>query len=171
MKATTILFDINAGRYEGDEKNYKYCDSTHDANDALALWHSVQGYDFAELDVIVQDQYGRTIERINLLGGSNPEQWMRMRIASLWMIATQHDFVDLNGDWEQQLEDIEEVLNKSRPMKWQEVYEQFRNGLLTWTEAFQALMCRCGYSIDDALRCLAENFDRRDPVTLVETEA
>ena len=53
-------------------------------------------------------------------------------------------------------------------LQWPDVQQQFVDGLLSWTEAFQALMNKCGYSMEDALRCLAENFDRRPAVNVKE---
>lgn len=39
---------------------------------------------------------------------------------------------------------------------------------LTWTEAFDALMSQCGMPMEEALSCLAENFDRRPAITAEE---
>ena len=53
-------------------------------------------------------------------------------------------------------------------LQWPDVQQQFVDGLLSWTEAFGALMSQCGMPMEEALRCLAENFDRRPAVNVKE---
>lgn len=45
--------------------------------------------------------------------------------------------------------------------KWRDVWHAFHSDILSWTEAFEALMSECGYPMEEALQLLAENFDRR----------
>ena len=205
----TMHFEIAAGRYEDQtEKNYKYCDSADTIEDAIAKWRLCEGYDFAEMELIVECDGARS--RIAIFGGQDNETWMRMRIAGLWMKATQQSFADIAAPWEEQLDEIEseisclrkhngalrqqserahkrveeleqvefdnrvaikqlsasldqcrEEAKKLRPMPWQDIHTQFIARQITWTEAFDALMSQCGMPMEEALRCLAENFDRR----------
>ena len=53
-------------------------------------------------------------------------------------------------------------------LQWPDVQQQFVNGLLSWTEAFEALMSQCGMSMEEALQCFAENFDCRPAVNVKE---
>lgn len=50
--------------------------------------------------------------------------------------------------------------------KWRDVWHDFHSDELSWTEAFEALMSECGMPMEQALQCLAENFDRRPPVEM-----
>ena len=187
----SMRFDIDAGRYEDQgEKNYKYCDSANTIAEALAKWRACEGYDFAEMELVVECDGAQS--RIAIFGGQDNETWMRMRIAGLWMKATQQSFADIAAaSWEEQLDEIEseisclrkhngalrqqnerahkrvEELERQRT-PWQEIHAQFEAGLLTWTEAFDALMSQCGMPMEEALRCLAENFDRRPAITTEE---
>lgn len=58
-----------------------------------------------------------------------------------------------------------EVLVRNYP-KWRDVWHDFHSDALSWTEAFEALMSECGMPMEQALQCLAENFDRRPPVEM-----
>ena len=179
----SMHFDISAGRYEDQcEKNYKYCDSADTIEEALTKWRSCEGYDFAEMELVVECDGAQS--RIAIFGGQDEETWMRMRIAGLWMKATEKSFADVAASWEEQLDEIESEISclrkhngalrqqnerahkrveelEARRMPWQAIHVQFSNGLLTWTEAFDALMSQCGMPMEEALRCLAEHFDRR----------
>lgn len=156
----SMCFDINAGRYEDQgEKNYKYCDSANTIAEALAKWRACGGYDFAEMELVVECDGAQS--RIAIFGGQDEETWMRMRIAGLWMKATEKSFADVAASWEEQLDEIESIVEaRCAPTPWQAIHVQFSNGLLTWTEAFDALMSQCGMPMEEALSCLAENFDR-----------
>ena len=184
----SMRFDIDAGRYEDQgEKNYKYCDSANTIAEALAKWRACEGYDFAEMELVVECDGAQS--RIAIFGGQDNETWMRMRIAGLWMKATQQSFADIAAPWEAQLDEIESEISLLRKhngalrqqnerahkrveelearrtfIPWTVVHAQFSNGLLTWTEAFDALMSQCGMPMEEALRCLAENFDRRGAI-------
>ena len=212
----SMHFEIAAGKYEDqDEKNYKYVDQADTIAEAITKWKSCQDYPFAEMELVVECDGVQS--RIAIFGGQDNETWMRMRIAGLWMRATQQSFDDIAAPWEEQLDEIEseisllrkhngalrqqnerahkrveeleqvefdnrvvikqlsasldqcrEEAKKLRPMPWQEIHTQFEAGLLTWTEAFDALMSQCGMPMEEALKCLAEHFDRR-PV-IQETE-
>ena len=233
----SMRFDIDAGRYEDQgEKNYKYCDSADTIAEALAKWHACEGYDFAEMELVVECDGAQS--RIAIFGGQDNEIWMRMRIAGLWMKATQQSFADIAAPWEEQLDEIEsetsclrkhngalrqqnerahkrveeleqqvahdkelksnqqrainalrerndtqydkikqlgeDLTNANHTLKhlekrfraqaktpWQEIQAKFVAHQLTWTEAFDALMSQCGMPMEEALRCLAEHFDRR----------
>ena len=233
----SMRFDIDAGRYEDQgEKNYKYCDSADTIEDAIAKWRLCEGYDFAEMELIVECDGAQS--RIAIFGGQDNESWMRMRIAGLWMKATQQSFADIAAPWEEQLDEIEseisllrkhngalrqqnerahkrveeleqqvahdkelkgnqqrainalrerndiqydkikqlgeDLTNANYTLKhlekrfraqaktpWQEIQAKFVAHQLTWTEAFDALMSQCGMPMEEALRCLAEHFDRR----------
>ena len=69
------------------------------------------------------------------------------------------------------LDQCREEAKKLRPMPWQEIHTQFKAGLLTWTEAFDALMSQCGMPMEEALKCLAEHFDRRPVIQETEVAA
>ena len=69
------------------------------------------------------------------------------------------------------LDQCREEAKKLRPMPWQEIHTQFKAGLLTWTEAFDALMSQCGMPMEEALKCLAEHFDRRPVIRETEVAA
>ena len=215
----SMRFDIDAGRYEDQgEKNYKYCDSADTIEDAIAKWRLCEGYDFTEMELVVDCDGAQS--RIAIFGGQDNETWMRMRIAGLWMRVTQQSFADIVAPWEEQLDEIEseisllrkhngalrqqnerahkriefleqvefdnrvvikqlsasldqcrEEAKKLRPMPWQEIHTQFKAGLLTWTEAFDALMSQCGMPMEEALSCLAEHFDRRPVIQETEVAA
>ena len=164
----SMRFDIDAGRYEDQgEKNYKYCDSANTIAEALAKWRACEGYDFAEMELVVECDGAQS--RIAIFGGQDNESWMRMRIAGLWMKATEKSFADVAASWEEQLDEIESIVEaRCAPTPWQAIHVQFSNGLLTWTEAFDALMSQCGMPMEEALSCLAENFDRRPAITAEE---
>ena len=188
----SMRFDIDAGRYEDQgEKNYKYCDSADTIEEALAKWHACEGYDFAEMELVVDCDGAQS--RIAIFGGQDEETWMRMRIAGLWMKAMNKSFADIAASWEEQLDEIESEISLLRKhngalrqqnerahkrveelearrtfIPWTVVHAQFSNGLLTWTEAFDALMSQCGMPMEEALSCLAENFDRRPAITAEE---
>lgn len=50
LKASQPVFLVNAGKYEPDgERNYKYCDSFSDFNEARNAYASTEGYAFREL--------------------------------------------------------------------------------------------------------------------------
>ena len=51
---------------------------------------------------------------------------------------------------------------------WQDIHARFHNHSLTWTQAFDALMSECGLPMEEALRCLAEHFNRRPVITATE---
>ena len=56
----------------------------------------------------------------------------------------------------------------AQKLVWQDIHARFKDNQLTWTEAFDALMSQCGMPMEDALRRLAENFDRRPAVNVKE---
>ena len=102
----TMGFGIVAGKYEGQgEKNYKYCDAAATIEDAIAKWQMCQGYDFAEMELVVECD--GTQSRIPIFGGPDNEMILRMNIANLWVNATQQQFVDIAADPQVQLEEIE----------------------------------------------------------------
>lgn len=162
-----ILFHVDAGKYEPDgELNYKYCDQAETVEGAVQMYGRAYGYDFVEFYMTFE--VDGAVSTIWIEGGPMLEQQMRMSFAHLWAVATGSKFVDVAADWEKQAEDIERVLLGLSPVSWQDVYRSFEAGEFTWTEAFEALMNKCGYSPEDALKCLAENFNRRP--ALVTTE-
>ena len=165
---TKIVFHVDAGKFESDgEKNYKYCDSADTIEEARAKWRACEGYDFAEMELVVECDGAQS--RIAIFGGQDNESWMRMRIAGLWMKATEKSFADVTASWEEQLDEIESIVEaRCAPTPWQAIHVQFSNGLLTWTEAFDALMSQCGMPMEEALSCLAENFDRRPAAIATE---
>ena len=188
----SMRFDIDAGRYEDQgEKNYKYCDSANTIAEALAKWRACEGYDFAEMELVVECDGAQS--RIAIFGGQDNETWMRMRIAGAWMKATQQSFADVAASWEEQLDEIESEISLLRKhngalrqqnerahkrveelearrtfIPWTVVHAQFSAELLTWTQSFDALMSQCGMPMEEALRCLAENFDRHPAITAGE---
>ena len=243
----SMHFEIAAGRYEDQtEKNYKYCDSANTIAEALAKWRACEGYDFAEMELVVECDGARS--RIAIFGGQDNETWMRMRIAGLWMKATQQSFADIAAPWEEQLDEIEsetsclrkhngalrqqnerahkrveeleqqvahdkelkgnqqrainalrerndvqydkikqlgeDLTNANYTLKhlekrfraqaktpWQDIHTQFMARQITWTEAFDTLMSQCGMPMEEALKCLAEHFDRRPVIQETEVAA
>ena len=166
MKAQ-ITFHIDAGKYESDgELNYKYCDQAETVEGAVQMYGRAYGYDFVEFYMTFE--VDGAVSTIWIEGGPTPELQMRMSFARLWAMATGNKFVDIAMDWEEQAEDIERVLVSLSPVSWQDVHRQFTTQQITWTEAFDALMSQCGMPMEDALRCLAENFDRRPAVNVKE---
>ena len=173
----SMRFDIDAGRYEDQgEKNYKYCDSANTIAEALAKWRACEGYDFAEMELVVECD--GAVSRIDVFGGQDKEAMLRMSIASAWMKVMDVSFVDLPMDTDVQLEEIvhvalsrKEQLERSRPflLSWLTVHAQFVAHQITWTQSFDALMSQCGMPMEEALSCLAENFDRR-PAAAIATE-
>lgn len=164
---TQITFCVDAGKYEPDgEMNYKYCDAANTVQDAIQMYERAQGYDFIEF--YMNFEVDDAASTIWIEGGPMLEQQMRINFAHLWAIATGNKFVDISMDWEKQAEDIERVLVGLSPVSWQDVYRSFEAGEFTWTEAFEALMSQCGMPMEEALQCLAENFDRRPAVNVKE---
>ena len=100
---------------------------------------------------------------------------LRLSVGWLWLKAVNKTFSDLSEDvpWEDQIEDIREVITDLRDQlkvcrarlrnqtSWQDVHAKFVAHQLTWTQSFDALMSQCGMPMEEALRCLAEHFDRR----------
>ena len=109
------------------------------------------------------------------------------------MKATEKSFADVAASWEEQLDEIESEISLLRKhngalrqqnerahkrveelearrtfIPWTVVHAQFSAELLTWTEAFDALMSQCGMPMEEALSCLAEHFDRRPAVNVKE---
>ena len=166
MKAQ-ITSHIDAGKYEPDgELNYKYGDQADTLEDALRMYESACGYDFVEFYMLFEvDGAASTIW---IEGGPMHEQRMRMSFAHLWAMATGNKFIDISMDWENQAEDIERVLAGLSPVSWQDVHRRFITQQITWTEAFDALMSQCGMPMEEALQCLAENFDRRPAANVKE---
>ena len=103
---------------------------------------------------------------------------LRSSVGWLWLKAVNKTFSDLSEDapWEDQIEDIREVITDLRDQlkvcrarlrnqtSWQDIHAKFVTHQITWTEAFDALMSQCGMPMEEALRCLAENFDRRGAI-------
>ena len=167
---TNITYFIDAGRYEGQgEKNHKYCDATSDTAEALRMYESATGYDFVDFYLVIVYPNGAK-RTVYLDGGDYAEECMRMGIANLWMKAKRKDFFSLTEGptWEEQLDEIEACL---RATPWQDIHAQFSVGTLTWTEAFDALMSQCGMPMEEALKCLAEHFDRRPVIRETEVAA
>ena len=100
---------------------------------------------------------------------------LRSSVGWLWLKAVNKTFIDLSEDapWEDQIEDIREAITDLRDQlkvcrarlrnqtSWQDIHAKFVTYQITWTEAFDALMSQCGMPMEEALRCIAENFDRR----------
>jgi len=156
-------FCIEAGKYDDDGKNWKYCDTAASLPEALLKYQNTQGYDFRDLSMDIEVN-GVLQQTVWLFGGPQTELTMRMNIAGLWMKATGNRFSNVKDDWQRQLDEIEACL-MPRAERWQDIHAQFSQGRLSWTEAFDALMSRCGLPMEEALRCLAEHFDRR-PATI-----
>ena len=109
----SMHFEIAAGKYEDqDEKNYKYVDQADTIAEAITKWKSCQDYPFAEMELVVECDGVQS--RIAIFGGQDNETWMRMRIAGLWMRATQQSFDDIAAPWEEQLDEIESEISLLR---------------------------------------------------------
>lgn len=190
MQNIQICFDVEAGKYDGDERNCKYCCTFDSAAEAAAAYEKVNDYPWATLDVIINvDGVSSTI---NLIGGSDPLLRLKMDVANLWMKATGNLFVDVAMSSEEQISDIYLVLqgarnrlyNQSREivslqkqvlasveerfLPWEHVKRAFDSNAITWTRAFDMLMSECGMPMEEALQCLAENFDRRPAIVATE---
>ena len=184
----TLTFDVEAGKFESDgNRNCKYCASFESFGQALAAFEMVNDYPYAELNMtIVIDDVPRCI---NLIGGDDPELRLRMDVANLWMKATGNSFANVAMSAEEQITDIHLVLqgasnrlyNQAQEIKalqkqvlasakptWQMVKRYFDSGEICWSEAFEHLMSECGMSMEQALQCLAENFDRRPAAIATE---
>ena len=107
---------------------------------------------------------------------------LRSSVGWLWLKAVNKTFSDLSEDapWEDQIEDIREVITDLRDQlkvcrarlrnqtSWQDIHAKFSAELLTLTQSFDALMSQCGMPMEEALSCLAENFDRRPAAIATE---
>ena len=107
---------------------------------------------------------------------------LRSSVGWLWLKAVNKTFSDLSEDvpWEDQIEDIREAITDLRDQlkvcrarlrnqtSWQDIHAKFVTHQITWTEAFDALMSQCGMPMEEALRCLAEHFDRRPAAIATE---
>ena len=146
--------------------------------------------DIREVITDLRDQLKVCRARLrNQTSWQDNETWMRMRIAGAWMKATQQSFADVAASWEEQLDEIESEISLLRKhngalrqqnerahkrveelearrtfIPWTVVHAQFSAELLTWTQSFDALMSQCGMPMEEALSCLAENFDRRGAI-------
>lgn len=158
-----IAFTIEAGNYDDYGKNWKYFDTAASLPEALLKYQNTRGYDFRDLSMDIEVD-GVLQQTVWLFGGPQTELSMRMNIDCLWMKATGNRFSNAKDDWQQQLDEIEACL-LPRAERWQDIHAQFSQGRLSWTQAFDALMSECGLPMEEALRCLAEHFDRR-PVTI-----
>lgn len=158
-----IAFTVEAGNYDDYGKNWKYFDTATSLPKALLKYRNTRGYDFRDLSMDIEVD-GVLQQTVWLFGGPQTELSMRMNIDCLWMKATGNRFSNAKDDWQQQLDEIEACL-MPRAERWQDIHAQFSQGRLSWTEAFDALMSRCGMPMEEALRCLAEHFDRR-PATI-----
>lgn len=164
MQNIQICFDVEAGKYDGDERNCKYCCTFDSAAEAAAAYEKVNDYPWATLDVIINvDGVSSTI---NLIGGSDPLLMLKMDVSLLWMKVTGCQFVDIAMPVEQQIAEIAAAL-RSR-VTWQEIRRVFNSDEISWTQAFEALMSECGMPMEEALQCLAENFDRRPAIVATE---
>ena len=105
----SMHFDIDAGNYDLDEKNYKYCDSANTIAKAITKWKSCQGYDFAEMELVVDCDGAQS--RIAIFGGPDDAMVLRMNIANLWVNATQQQFVDIASDSNVLLDEIESEIS------------------------------------------------------------
>lgn len=47
---------------------------------------------------------------------------------------------------------------------WRQIKHAFDSGTLSWSEVFEALMSDCGMTMNGALQCIAEHFDRRPAI-------
>lgn len=168
----SMHFEIAAGKYEGDgEKNYKYIDRADTIEEAINKYDYVSDYPFVEMDLIVSCD-GAT-SRIPIFGGEDKETMLRISIASTWMTVMNKQFVI--GDPFKQLDEIAQRVKELEALPshtpWQAVHLGFIRGELNWTEAFDALMYQCGMPMEEALKCLAEHFDRRPVIEETEVTA
>lgn len=104
-----IAFTIEAGKYDDDGKNWKYCDTAASLPEALLKYQNTQGYDFRDLSMDIEVD-GVLQQTVWLFGGPKTELTMRMNIACLWMKATGNRFSNVKDDWQQQLDEIEACL-------------------------------------------------------------
>lgn len=78
LSAIKILFTINAGKPEWDEDtgrhetNWKYCDSTRNAVDALSMFNSARDYAVCEFHIETEWDNG-ACTRVTVLEVTKPE--------------------------------------------------------------------------------------------------
>ena len=165
----TFSFEILAGRHDLGDISWKYADDATNLPEALHKYQNTQGYPVRQLRMYIECD-GVTTEHC-LFGGDSVETRMREGIADLWNKVCCYSATEPTNNWRLQLLDIEREMKRWLPRPWQDIHQQFARGELTWTEALEALMNQCGYSLEEALRCLAEHFDRRPTITITTTEA
>jgi len=122
MEQTKIHFDVEAGKFDGGEKNCKYCDAFDNSGDAIAAYDAVCDYPWATLEVVITGSGGKSV---------------RYALARNYAV-------------------------------WRDVWCKFNSDEISWTQAFEALMSECGMPMEEALQCLAENFDRRPAIVVIE---
>lgn len=71
MHITKIEFTIAAGKFDGEDINWKYIDSTTDCAEALLKYNSCKGYSVVEFHV-ESTWDDRTVTRASVFGG--PEE-------------------------------------------------------------------------------------------------
>lgn len=116
-----MYFDIAGGKYEPDGSiNYKYCNATMSFAEALQLYQSyAQDYPYSYLRLQIVDVHGRVIHTKTFAGDptdeENQEYMLRMGVSHAWMLAMGKQFVAVDMDPQDQLEDIKHAL-KSRTL-------------------------------------------------------
>ena len=115
-----LWFDIEAGKFDGGEKNCKYCNSVDNVEVAAALYEKVVDYSWATLEVVV-GMDGTVVERKELM--------------------------------------------RNYP-RWRDVQHDFHSNGVSWTRTYESLLQLM--SQEEALACLAENFDRRPAIEVME---
>lgn len=111
-----MYFDVEAGKWDGDEENCKYCDSFTDAMEAIKAYHHVSDYPWSRITLRLVDEECCTLRRINIEGGDDHEMMLRFAIASLWMHTTQQPFVNVAMPVDDQLADIKRTVNRDKAL-------------------------------------------------------
>ena len=167
---TKIVFHVDAGRFESDgEKNYKYCDQAETLEGAIQMYEMALGYEFVEFYLVVTLPNGLK-RTVYLDGGPTDEN----RACLGQLVIRQRDTIRaLEGELAARDARISALkfelgMGSAQKLVWQDIHARFEAGQLTWTESFDALMSQCGMPMEEALQCLAENFDRRPAVNVKE---
>ena len=110
-----MYFDVEAGKWDGNEENCKYCDSFTDAMEAIKAYNYVSDYPWARISLRLVDEECCTVRTVNIEGGDDHEMMLRFSIASLWMHTTQtDDQLDVAMPVDDQLADIKRTVTEYR---------------------------------------------------------
>ena len=167
---TKIVFHVDAGKFESDgEKNYKYCDQAETLVGAIQIYEMALGYEFIDFYLVITFPNGAK-RTVYLDGGPTDENRACLGQSVVRQLNTIRTLEGELAARDARISALKFELDMGLAQKlvWQDIHARFKDNQLTWTEAFDALMSQCGMPMEDALRRLAENFDRRPAVNVKE---